>query len=255
MVAYILRNIGHNNIDSHYDQSIIEWVAEGVELLETTYTLTTKSKVLQICEHTAFLPCGYVETAAVEYLGRRLLKGADITDYKRRSTVYHSKQNLRTSADSSSWLATNIIKQSENSNSIVPVYNAMPVMPKEYYHIEVNSIVTSFPTGEITLHYYSLPVDEEGYPLIPDIPSYKEAIYWYVLTKLIGAGYKHRVFDFNMVEEQWNGHRNIAIDHAKRWTTEDAAKAVGLQTRLIFPMSAYTDFFINYEQIQEIRRI
>jgi hypothetical protein len=255
MLAYVIRNIGHNNIDGHYFPSLIEWIAEGVELLETTYVLSLTSKILPVCDHVAHLPCGYAATAAIEYQGRRLLKGADITDITRRTSIYHSTQNLRSDADGNTWLATQFIKQNQISKSIAPLYEKLPVLPKEYYFIEANAIKTSFAHGEITLHYYQIPTDEEGYPLVPDIPAYKEAIYWYVLTKLIGAGYKHKVFDFNMVEEQWNGHRNIALDHAKSWTTEDAAKAIGLQTRLIFPMSAYTDFFVNYEQIQQIYRV
>nr|DAJ23350.1 MAG TPA: hypothetical protein [Caudoviricetes sp.] len=34
------------------------------------------------------------------------------------------------------------------------------------------------------MSYKAIPTDERGYPLIPDLSSYQEAIYWYVVMKL-----------------------------------------------------------------------
>jgi hypothetical protein len=34
------------------------------------------------------------------------------------------------------------------------------------------------------LAYKAIAVDERGYPLIPDLASYQEAIYWYVIMKM-----------------------------------------------------------------------
>uniref|UniRef100_A0AAU8B8E9 Uncharacterized protein n=1 Tax=Dulem virus 42 TaxID=3145760 RepID=A0AAU8B8E9_9CAUD len=38
--------------------------------------------------------------------------------------------------------------------------------------------------GFVKINYKAIATDEKGYPLIPDLPSYQEAIYWYVMMKL-----------------------------------------------------------------------
>ena len=57
-------------------------------------------------------------------------------------------------------------------------------MEKPEYFIKPGWIVTNRRKGFIKLAYKAIAVDERGYPLIPDLTSYQEAIYWYVVMKL-----------------------------------------------------------------------
>lgn len=52
------------------------------------------------------------------------------------------------------------------------------------YNIKPGYIVTNIPSGYLKLSYHATPADEDGYPLIPNMPSYFEACYWYVVMKL-----------------------------------------------------------------------
>lgn len=52
------------------------------------------------------------------------------------------------------------------------------------YVIKPGYINTNVRDGFLKLSYHAIPADKEGYPLIPDMPSYMEAIYWYVTMKL-----------------------------------------------------------------------
>lgn len=52
------------------------------------------------------------------------------------------------------------------------------------YFIKPGWLVTNKTKGYIKLAYKALALDERGYPLIPDLSSYQEAIYWYVTMKL-----------------------------------------------------------------------
>lgn len=45
-------------------------------------------------------------------------------------------------------------------------------------------LISNVPEGFVKLSYHAIYTDEEGMPMIPDIPSYFEAIYWYVAMKL-----------------------------------------------------------------------
>jgi hypothetical protein len=68
--------------------------------------------------------------------------------------------------------------------------------------------------GYIKLSYKAIATDERGYPLIPDLPSYQEAIYWYVVMKLSfskflkghlgGKGVNNNGNVYNYIRQQWN---------------------------------------------------
>ena len=52
------------------------------------------------------------------------------------------------------------------------------------YTIRGGWIKTNQSTGYLLMSYQAIPIDLEGYPLIPDNESYIEAIYWYIVMKL-----------------------------------------------------------------------
>ena len=52
------------------------------------------------------------------------------------------------------------------------------------YDVKPGYLISNVPEGYVKLSYHAIFTDDEGMPMIPDIPSYFEAIYWYVATKL-----------------------------------------------------------------------
>ena len=53
------------------------------------------------------------------------------------------------------------------------------------YMTKPGYIMTNIPRGYIKISYYAIYTDEDSMPMIPDLESYKEAIYWYVTMKLM----------------------------------------------------------------------
>jgi hypothetical protein len=53
------------------------------------------------------------------------------------------------------------------------------------YLIRPGYIKTNVESGYIMLAYQAIPTDSEGYPMIPDNQSYLDAIYWYIVMKLL----------------------------------------------------------------------
>jgi hypothetical protein len=45
-------------------------------------------------------------------------------------------------------------------------------------------LISNVPEGFVKLSYHAILTDDEGMPMIPDMTSYFEAIYWYVAMKL-----------------------------------------------------------------------
>lgn len=91
------------------------------------------------------------------------------------------------------------------------------------YFVKPGWIVLNRPKGFVKLAYKSIATDERGYPLIPDLASYQEAIYWYVMMKLsfpkfltgsLGGRSKYNFNTYAYLQQQWNFYRNQAYAEA-----------------------------------------
>lgn len=78
---------------------------------------------------------------------------------------------------------------------------------KYQYKMNNNYIYTGFEEGNIDIAYYALPIDEKGFPLIPDEESIKRAIEWEIVYKI---AYNFWITDkftrdkFQYIEQQRN---------------------------------------------------
>lgn len=84
--------------------------------------------------------------------------------------------------------------------------------------------------GFVKLSYKAIATDERGYPLIPDLASYQEAIYWYVMWKLsfkkymkgtLGGSVRNSSSVYFYLQQQWNFFRNQAYAEAMMPTETD----------------------------------
>ena len=102
---------------------------------------------------------------------------------------------------------------------------------KPEYFIKPGWIVTNMKKGYIKLQYKAIAMDERGYPLIPDLSSYQEAVYWYVVMKLNfskylkgklgGRGVNNNGAVYSYLQQQWNFYRNQAYAEAMMPTADD----------------------------------
>jgi hypothetical protein len=66
--------------------------------------------------------------------------------------------------------------------------------PYNFAVLNPNYLQTSFETGEVVFYYEALPLDSEGFPLVPDNAHYIEALGWFLTYKLMTAGFVHKSF-------------------------------------------------------------
>ena len=128
------------------------------------------------------------------------------------------------------------------------------------YFIKPGWIVTNKNCGYIKLAYKAIATDERGYPLIPDLSSYQEAIYWYVTMKLSfskwmkgtlgGKGVNTGQNLYTYIQQQWNFYRNQAYAEAMMPTADDMQNIKDDWNKLIPDYDADETFFkdINKEQ-------
>jgi len=101
-------------------------------------------------------------------------------DYDDAVTYLNSNPAKRTLI--ANMLANAYASQTSSSlKELAPLYTTEDVT----YVIANGYIKTNIETGYIMLSYLAIPTDCEGYPMIPDEISFKEAIYWYINMKLM----------------------------------------------------------------------
>lgn len=168
VISKVYRDL--NLQDEERWEDMIEWSAEALEQVGAYMQYVHKTDTIPVSGFRAKLPCDFHKIVALEYAGEHLryLSG----DY---DTYYHQgdSKNLRSSS----------------------AYG---------YNINSAFINTNFDEGEMIIAYLAIPTDSEGFPLVPDNISYKEAIFWYILMKLLLGGYESKTFNYESAETRWH---------------------------------------------------
>ena len=130
------------------------------------------------------------------------------------------------------------------------------------YFIKPGWLVTNKNKGYVKLAYKSIAVDERGYPLIPDLGSYQEAIYWYVVMKLSfpkfmsgnlgGRGVKNAANVYFYTQQQWNFYRNQAYAEAMMPTADDMRNIKNDWHKLVPEWDSEDTFFKDINKQQDI---
>lgn len=197
-----------------------EWIAEAIEKIGATTQLQHKVKDVPYCNHQAPLPCDIYQLDQVAYspnkgstwLPMRYATGSfsvwgedtdincdcvvDEVPAPTEAVINLTKDmyNLYSDKEAIELLNSNdTIRKTVNalykacSNSKVQGYGGITTVNPSIelqYSTKPGYIMCNVPAGLLKLSYYAVPTDTDGYPLIPDKPSYSEAIYWYVSWKL-----------------------------------------------------------------------
>lgn len=120
--------------------------------------------------------------------------------------MINTNQNLRT-------ILSNLINQHTYNNQVNTTNPSMSLQ----YSVKPGWIMCNMPDGYLKLSYSAIPTDEDGYPLVPDLTSYKEAIYWYVTMKMKYPEYLNGKMNreiFYDIKRSWNFYRNQAYAEA-----------------------------------------
>lgn len=81
---------------------------------------------------------------------------------------------------------------------------------KSYTFSSIGVITLPFEEGTIRVHYKTLPLDCDGFPLIPDDEWVIEAIQWYILRNLFNRGFKHETLSIKDAYSNWERFRKKA---------------------------------------------
>lgn len=147
-------------------------------------------------------------------------------------------------------------------NGMKYLEKVIPHTNKPEYFIKPGWLVTNKSKGFIKLAYKAVAIDERGYPLIPDLTSYQEAVYWYVTMKLSfpkfmsgklgGKGVNSAGNVYYYIQQQWNFYRNQAYAEAMMPTADDMENIKNDWNKLLPEWDSRDTFFKNQNKEQLI---
>lgn len=116
------------------------------------------------------------------------------------------------------------------------------------YMTKPGYIMTNAPEGFVKISYYAIYTDEEGMPMIPDMESFKEAIFWYVTTKLLyPKRLKGLVSDkiYYDAQNSWNFYRKQAYAEAMMPSGVDDMATISNNWQKLYPEINEQDTFMS----------
>ena len=276
----VIDDVG-GKLPAHYQDSMLEWIPQGIRMLETKYQVVKKSTgnwcdgnpeptALITKNHVVPIPNDVIEIIAVEnQFGMRVRYAAAVTDFTNPTDRYSTGSGGMVDGRS-----TNFQVDVYDHNGVNPAIPNNPAVPWDgsdikqvdsgntnaAYKVQGNMIQTTEECMFIKLHYQSLPTDQDGYLMVPDVEEYKQALGFYVLRQLIGAGFKHPIWNgppgWQFYDKQWEKYAARALGVIK-YPTQDRMEKLrtGFAERLIPAHHAYDDFFTGIEQTQDIQNI
>lgn len=124
------------------------------------------------------------------------------------------------------------------------------------YMTKPGYIVTNVPNGYIKVQYYSIMVDEDSMPMIPDSQAYSEACLWYVAMKLMYPKKLKGLMnarDYYDIHNSWNFYRKQAYAEAMMPSGVDELETIKNQWVTLMPeQNAHQSFFSTLGDEQHI---
>lgn len=126
-------------------ETVIDFAVDFIRIVGTPPSFIEKTEVIKIEDYRGILPCDYYQMIQVRF----------ITKDKSVESLRYSTDNFHMSK----------IKAGNVDFT---------------YKIQGGYIITSAERGYVEISYMAMPIDEEGYPLIPDNSSYSKALELYI---------------------------------------------------------------------------
>lgn len=170
IIAKVYRDLNLKEEEAFTD--LIEWAAEALDFIHVYPQYEHKQITIHINNYKAELPCDYISLEAVNYDGQNLryttnmFGPIDTTKSDRYYTPYSYNQDK----------IANVLLLLPGDNRLSPAAS---------FSINNGYFQTSFKKGQLDIQYLALSLDEEGYPLVPDHVSFREALYWYITYKYL----------------------------------------------------------------------
>lgn len=284
VVAKVIADLGLRE-DQIKITDISEYVGEAMEKIGASTQLDNKTDVIELKDYQAKLPCDLYRLNCVAYAAGftggwipmkkstgvfsvcdkvdcckhphmliqdnvliPLVKNLyNLVDDRKALDILNSDQNIRQTLSALlnqyTWDKHPYAHKGTNFSTTVQ------------YDIKPGYLVSNIKDGWIKIRYQAIYTDEEGMPLIPDLPSYFEAIYWYIAMKLIYIDYfrgnKSQALYYD-AKRSWNFYRNQAYAEALLPNDNEIDNIKDTWHTLVPEYNAYDEFYSTTGDEQHI---
>jgi len=209
VIAKVFRDFGINRTD--YINDAVEWMGEALEHIGASRQTIPKIRVTKVENFRARIPEDLYILDTIAFANDNSDTEPDLEDFKYQLTQgpLHRHPGL--------W--------EENDQQISVTKR------NEDFIVDGRYIKTSFEDYWIAIQYKAFYLDDCGYPMIPDDVSFREALSWYIMMKLLQRGENHPTIKWDIARQEWLKYctqaRSMANmpdksqmkDFYKRWVT------------------------------------
>jgi len=197
-------------------QDSIEWIGEALGQIGAYTQYNAKEVDLVIKDYKAKLPCDFIH-----------LKRIVNADYNSPQGIYDNRNNnlLGNNTDSTTQRGERLLGNSDTDFD---------------YNIVLDNIISTVKDGNLKIQYLAMPTDEEGFPLIPDNESYKEAFFWKVARQIAIRGkLPNERLTVDYCDQQWNWYCGQARAEANAFTHAEM-DWIALDNQTMVPLTKMT---------------
>ena len=272
----------------HRISDMVEWAGEALEKIGAFPQFINKvagkddNPILELSNYQSKLPCDFHKLIQVAYASE--LGGAYYPmRYATGSFEYNSKDNDVPGSEDISVVAEDAlvnlamdlynltyVEALNKLNTEPNIRSLLTSMIKQkgislgsessettdlIYVIVDNYIKTNVASGYLMMAYQAIPTDIDGYPLVPDDVSFMEALYWYIVMKLLYPMWRDgRVRDavYADAKKSWNYYCKQAYGNAMMPNQDQLESFKNSWLRLIPEINEHQSFFSNLGQEQII---
>ena len=200
---------------------VIRWISEALDRIAVKMQYIRKiagdksNPLLKIVNYKAQLPCDFFQLEQLAING--------FPAKPSNNTLFHAMGTDYSSTESLMQEIAQTYQDNFGNEFIIQSYNDSKTASIGYeYDINNNYITTNVKDGDVFMSYLAYPVDEEGFPMIPDDTYYLEAVATYIRRML-----DYRLWRGNPKD---GGYKAIYDDSNREWLWYvGAAKAAGLR--------------------------
>ena len=131
-----------------------------------------------------------------------------------------------------------------------------PVRSKHTYIINCNTIQTTLAEGQICLSYTAFMTDDECYPMVPDNISYRDALFWYIVKKMLlqGLQLRNKNITYDVADMYWLKYCTQARNAANYPDMDRYQNFMDQWVRLIPNMNRDLNFFEDLNEREALQR-
>lgn len=265
---------------------VLEWIGEAMEKIGAVQQLEHKVANIQVVDYQAKLPCDLYRLNQVAFSfenGCGWLPMRKVTNsfgvYKKCGEcnpkmlikdnalipLVKNIFNVNTDKEAIDILNEDVnVKQTlsalvnqytiPSNNGRLIIGNPATFNTSLQYSTKPGYITVNVPCGWLKISYHAIITDEDSMPMIPDIPSYFEAIFWYVAMKMSYPKYLKGQLNQNIyydMRNSWNFYRRQAYAEAMMPTVDELKSIQNTWDRLYPENDEHCTFFehLGDEQI------